>query len=164
MQCAQSWHVNEMNHSCWQVAGKITAFDRITFGWAQTESIKQQSDIAYISKINKPREDPACPSTALYYNPLSLNSSSSTISHSLYFLSLVTHVWIGAVFSPGKLWWKTEWASAAQSMHSNLLFPWLIVRGDDYCRTESRLNPLCFEVEETQEGEEEERQKMRTNH
>lgn len=56
------------------MAVEITAFDRITFSWAQTESIKQQSDIAYISKINKLREDLVCPSTALYYTPLSLNS------------------------------------------------------------------------------------------
>ncbi len=47
------------------MAGEITAFDGITFSRAQAMLIKQQSDIAHISKINRLREDLAWPSTAL---------------------------------------------------------------------------------------------------
>lgn len=130
------------------LAGEITDFDRITFSWEQTDSIKQQSDKAYISKINKLREDLACPSTALYYNPLSLNSSLSTVSHPLSFLSLVTHVWIRAVFSPPRGTSVKDWeGQVLQRLHTwTCYFPRLIVRGDDYCRTGSRPNPLRFEV------------------
>lgn len=57
----------EINHSCWQV--KLLRLIGLP---SAAESIKKQSDEAYISKINKLREGPACPSAALCYNPLSL--------------------------------------------------------------------------------------------
>lgn len=91
------WHVSRLQREAqrWDVrlAGKITAFDGITVGRAQAESIKKQFDIVHISKINKLRADPARPSTALYYRPLLLNCCSSTISH-----PLVPCVWTQAAF------------------------------------------------------------------
>lgn len=138
---------------------RTATFDRIPFSWASTMSIKQQhTELAFISKINKLSEDLARHSTALHCNTLSLNSSSSSVS-SPTLLSFPRYSCLNtsSVF-PVKDWGGKFCTDCTLELVISLAYRvrrWLLYR------TSSKLNPLCFEVLETQEQEE--KQKMRTN-